>query len=236
MQLLVAIVQADDADVLIARLIEQGYRVTRIDSVGGFLARGNATVLIGLDDDQVDEVLALMRMVCRTRAGYIVALPTPEAAGALSTAAMPLEVRIGGAVVFSFPVQRFLRVLGGTASAVADQPHPALVQSGVDVTNEKRGGRMNLVLVIVQNNIAEQVAGGLLAAGYRVTRLNTAGGFLRRSNVTFLIGVESAKVDDVLAIIQANTEPRTEARPLDAGMPAYGATIFVLEADRFVRM
>ena len=52
---------------------------------------------------------------------------------------------------------------------------------------------MNLVLTIVQNDDADQVVGGLLAAGYRVTRLNTAGGFLRRGNVTPLIGAENAR-------------------------------------------
>ena len=96
--------------------------------------------------------------------------------------------------------------------------------------------RMNLILAIVHSDHADQVAGGLLAAGHRLTRLNTAGGFLRRGNVTLLIGVESARVDDVLSIIQANLPLHTEARPPEAGMPALGATVFVIEADGFVRM
>jgi uncharacterized protein YaaQ len=95
---------------------------------------------------------------------------------------------------------------------------------------------MNLILAIMQNEDADQAAGGLLAAGFRVTRLNTAGGFLRRGNVTLLIGVEAEKVDDALKVIQANCRTRTEARPVESGMPSYGATVFVLEADRFVRM
>ncbi len=236
MQLLMAIVQAEDADVLVARLVKQGRRVTRIDSAGGFLARGNATLLIGLADDQVDEVLALMHTICRRRAGYVSALPTLEAAGALSAAAMPLEVQVGGAVVFGFPVRRFLRLMGGTASAEAEHHQRVPTREEVDVTNKSGGELMNLVLVIVPGDIADQVAGGLLAAGYRVTRLNTAGGFLRRSNVTLLIGVEPARVDDVLGIVQANIGPCTEARPPDMGMPVYGATVFVLAADRFARM
>lgn len=95
---------------------------------------------------------------------------------------------------------------------------------------------MNLVLAILHNEDADPVAGGLLTAGYRITRLSTAGGFFRRGNVTLLIGVDAEKVDDVLQIIQANCRARTEARPLESGMPAYGATIFVMEANRFVRM
>lgn len=91
---------------------------------------------------------------------------------------------------------------------------------------------MNLILAILANEDADPVAGGLLAAGYRLTRLNTAGGFLRRGNVTLLIGVEPDKVDDVLRIIQANCRLRIEARPASEGMPMYSATVFVLEAAR----
>ena len=95
---------------------------------------------------------------------------------------------------------------------------------------------MHLVLAIMQHEDADTVAGGLLAAGHRLTRLNTAGGFLRRGNVTLLTGVEADRVDDVLQIIQANCRLHTEARPPAAGMPMYSATVFVLEAVRFDRL
>jgi uncharacterized protein YaaQ len=236
MILLCAIVQSEDADILIARLVHQGLRVTRINSVGSFLARGNATVLIGLEEERVDEVLAAIRATCHTRISYINAVSTAEPTSPLFVVTMPLEVQVGGAIVFGFPVKRLFRLIGGTAPAVADQHHPVLTHTDGDGPVEEGGSRMNLVLAIVHSDNADQVAGGLLAAGYRLTRLSTAGGFLRRGNVTLLIGVESSKVDDVLVIIQANLLPRTEPRPPEAGMPAYGATVFVIEADRFVRM
>jgi uncharacterized protein YaaQ len=88
----------------------------------------------------------------------------------------------------------------------------------------------------MQHEDAEKVVGGLLASGYRLTRLNTAGGFLRRGNDTLLTGVEANRVDDVLRIIQANCRLRTEARSPDAGMPMYSATMFVLAAVRFDRL
>ena len=47
---------------------------------------------------------------------------------------------------------------------------------------------MNLVLSVVQNDDAEPVTRALLTAGHRVTRINTAGGFLRRGNVTLAGG------------------------------------------------
>ena len=73
----------------------------------------------------------------------------------------------------------------------------------------------------------------LIAANHRLTRLNSAGGFFRRGNATLLIGVESAQVDNVLALIQANCRAQTEPNPPEKGMPMYGATVFVLDAAPF---
>ena len=95
---------------------------------------------------------------------------------------------------------------------------------------------MNLVLAIVQNEDADSVIQALLAAGYRVTRINTAGAFLRRGNATLLIGVENDKVDDVLRLVHANCRLREEVSQPDSGTPMYSATVFVLEASRFVHI
>ena len=59
-----------------------------------------------------------------------------------------------------------------------------------------------LIVAIVQSHHAGEIQAGLLEADYRVTRINTAGGFLRRGNVTFLIGVHSDQVDEVIDIVK----------------------------------
>ena len=61
MKLVVAIVTDQDAGHIIDALVQQEYRSTRINTVGGFLKRGNATLLVGVEDDQVDDVLRIMR-------------------------------------------------------------------------------------------------------------------------------------------------------------------------------
>jgi uncharacterized protein YaaQ len=236
MQLLVAIVQAEDADVLLDHLVKKGIRVTRLNSVGSFLARGNATILMGVEDDEVELVLETLRTTCKTRRAFLNALPQIEAPHASLAVVMPLEVTVGGAIVFTFPVRRFVRLRGGSAPPATDTRYPRSGQPAAARISNEGSLQMNLLLAILQNEDADPVAGGLVAAGYRVTRLNTAGGFFRRGNVTLLIGVEAEKVDDVLQIIQANCRARAEARPVESGMPSYGATVFVLDADRFVRM
>ena len=231
MHLLFAVIQDEDADLLSKRLNKANIRLTRLNTIGGFLARGNVTVLAGVEDDQIDTVLDVIRKTCRTRKRYI--NPTPTGAEpahlALTAPALPLEVLVGGATVFSFPVKRFCRLAAGDSTPITDNRYAT-------ETSNTGAQAMQLVLSIVQNEDADQVTRALISGGYRVTRMNTAGGFFRRGNVTLLVGVEENQVDDVLGVINANCRPRTEANPIEKGMPSYGATVFVLDADRFVRV
>ena len=61
MKLVVAIVQDADAGNVIDALVQAEYRTTRINTSGGFLKRGNATVLVGVEDHQVQDVLRILR-------------------------------------------------------------------------------------------------------------------------------------------------------------------------------
>lgn len=228
MQLMLAIVQSEDSDLLTKRLNSAGFELTRLNTVGGFLASGNMTILAAVEDDQVETVLDVIRKTCRTRKRYINPMPAgaEPAHLALAAPAYPLEVLVGGATVFCFPIKRFIR-LGQTVS-------PADVQPLSPAPSDRGANAMNLVLSIVQNEDAEPVTRALLAAGQRVTRINTAGGFLRRGNVTLLVGVDEAQVDDVLQIIGANCRQQPQVASAEA--PVYAATVFVLEASRFVHV
>ncbi|MCS7222712.1 MAG: cyclic-di-AMP receptor [Anaerolineae bacterium] len=230
MQLLLAIVQDEDADLLCERLNAQGFRVTRIHTTGGFLARGNVTILTGIEDQRVEDVLSTIRATCQTRRGWVnPMLFGTEATHMPMSVVTPLEVVIGGATVFSFPVKRFARLSGSDSPSAMEEATPC---------QEARGGveAMNLILAIVHSDDAESVSRALLAAGHRVTRINTAGAFWRRGNVTLLTGVEAGKVDEVLGLIQAHCRPHEAAVPSETGGPAHGATVFVLESSRFVQI
>jgi uncharacterized protein YaaQ len=60
MKLVLAIVRDNCAAQISAALSEQGFGVTRISSSGGFWRRGNVTLLAGVDDDKVDQVLEVI--------------------------------------------------------------------------------------------------------------------------------------------------------------------------------
>ena len=68
---------------------------------------------------------------------------------------------------------------------------------------------MKLVIAVVQGKDVDELLRGLTSEGYRATQISSAGGFLRESNVTLLIGVDADQVASVQRIIQANCHSRT---------------------------
>jgi len=106
---LVLIIAADqDADRLIKRLIDQGYPATKISSTGGFLRRGSATVLSGVEAREIEDILAIVRQECSARTEYLPVQTLPFF-GEGAVVAEPVEVRLGGAIVFVVNVERFER-------------------------------------------------------------------------------------------------------------------------------
>ena len=61
MKLILAIVNDQDAESVLSELIDNEFRVTRIASTGGFLRRGSTTLLIGLEDEKVDQAIEVVR-------------------------------------------------------------------------------------------------------------------------------------------------------------------------------
>ncbi len=58
MKLLTAFVQEIDVDVVSEDLRSHGHRFTRIASVGGYLETPNATFVLAVEEEQLDDVLA----------------------------------------------------------------------------------------------------------------------------------------------------------------------------------
>jgi uncharacterized protein YaaQ len=86
-KLIIAVVQNEDADGVVDALLEEDYRATRLASTGGFLRRGNTTLMIGADEDQVDRVLDIIRKNARTAAA-----PADESSAASQPAAATVFV------------------------------------------------------------------------------------------------------------------------------------------------
>ncbi|NLC04711.1 MAG: hypothetical protein GX787_10605 [Tissierellia bacterium] len=108
MKLVVAIVQDQDAGNLIEDLTDKEFRVTKLASTGGFLKAGNTTLLIGVEDDLVEDVIKIIEENCKTR----------EITTSLLTVTMPgdtyipypLEVKVGGATLFILDVEQHIKI------------------------------------------------------------------------------------------------------------------------------
>ncbi len=109
MKLIVAIVHNEDAHALIDALLHRQYRATWLHSSGGFLKQSNATVLVGVDDDRVEDVVSVVRENCHSRTQTITPIPPIMEPGEFYLP-YPLEVEVGGAVIFVVPVERFERI------------------------------------------------------------------------------------------------------------------------------
>ncbi len=105
MKLVVSIVHSDDAETLTRVLEQKGYRCTMISTTGGFLREGNATILVGTDVSQVDEVLGIIQDNCHARTQLVSPLPPVAEAGEFYIP-RPVEVQVGGATVFVLDVER----------------------------------------------------------------------------------------------------------------------------------
>src|SRR5437870_11354679 len=101
------------------------------------------------------------------------------------------------------------------------------------------------MVVIVQADDAAALLEALNAREVRATRIDTAGGFLKRGNVTFFLGVDERQVESVKVAIQQTCRTRTQlVNPLPPALvpdamfilepvdvEVGGATVFILDVD-----
>ena len=85
------------------------------------------------------------------------------------------------------------------------------------------------MIVILIDEVAEEALRNLIEREFRVTRVASTGGFLRRGNTTLLIGTQDDRVDDALEIVR-------RARTAHVGEDQPRATVFVLDMERFEQL
>lgn len=109
MKLVIAVVQGKDAEPLLNALTTNGFRATQINSAGGFLRESNVTLLVGVDERDVDRVRDLVQENCHSRTRFVNPLMPIADVGEFYSAS-PVEVLIGGATMFVVPVSRYERL------------------------------------------------------------------------------------------------------------------------------
>ena len=104
MKLVTAIVNKEDSKAVCNELLKDKFYVTRLATTGGFLMAGNMTLMIGTEDERVDECIACISKCCKQRTEIV---PGTASLGVGLESTMPIQVTVGGATVFVTNVERF---------------------------------------------------------------------------------------------------------------------------------
>ncbi|MFY9176518.1 MAG: cyclic-di-AMP receptor [Caldicoprobacterales bacterium] len=109
MKLIIAVVQDEDSQKLISRLMKAGYGVTKLATTGGFLRSGNTTLLIGVDNERLESAMGIIEQVCKSRK-QVATSPSPMGGATGMYVPYPVEVTVGGATVFVVDVEEFRKL------------------------------------------------------------------------------------------------------------------------------
>lgn len=106
MKLIFAVVNNDNVTSLMDFMIKSGIGVTKLSSTGGFLKARNTTLMIGVEEDKVEEALEIIKQKSSKRKITIAASISEPVSGD-AYASIPVDITVGGATVFVTDVERF---------------------------------------------------------------------------------------------------------------------------------
>jgi uncharacterized protein YaaQ len=105
MKLVVAIVDDQDADKVMAALSSQRLGVTRVSNTGSLLSSGNSTLLSGVSEEQVPAVMKIVTDLASVR---------QEVVSYAANSSIPLpslaEVQVGGFMSFVLDIDHFEQI------------------------------------------------------------------------------------------------------------------------------
>lgn len=98
-KLVIAVLQGDDYPDVVKDLNDHGYYVTLLNSSGGFLKKKSKTIMIGVEDEKLDEV----KKILKTHAGE--RLVTSFNQAGVGMPVVPVKLPAGGIVFFVINVE-----------------------------------------------------------------------------------------------------------------------------------
>lgn len=109
---------------------------------------------------------------------------------------------------------------------------------------------MKLVIIVTQKKDSKKLEEALVENNYQLTKLDSSGGFLKKKNHTFLVGINDEKLDSLLELVGNICKKRKEIVTAPdfggtlgetlitngAKVQEGGATIFVTEVSKFMKV
>lgn len=109
MKIVLAIIHDEDAFLVMDVLSNKGFSVTKLASTGGFLKAGNTTLLCGVDDDKVSEIVQIIESKSKSRK-QITSVSPSQVSVTESYIPNPVEITVGGATIFVLEVSEFRKI------------------------------------------------------------------------------------------------------------------------------
>ncbi|MBQ4037007.1 MAG: cyclic-di-AMP receptor [Clostridia bacterium] len=107
MKMIIAIVNNDDAPDVMKALTKEKISATKLASTGSFLMKGNTTFISGVEDEQVEHVIEIIRDHSKRRKQL---MPIDYAQFNPGFSSYPVEITVGGATIFVVNVEKFEKV------------------------------------------------------------------------------------------------------------------------------
>lgn len=102
MKMVMAVVPANVAEQLLDALVNHGHTATYAETHGGMLRQSQKSLFIGVKNDLLEEVLAIIKANCHTR----VEMSTRGMDESSFDGRPPVTANLGGAVVFIWDIQQ----------------------------------------------------------------------------------------------------------------------------------
>ena len=106
-KLVLAILQGDDYADTVSELTHQGFFVTLLNTTGGFLRKKSTTVMIGVSNERLQEVLDILKNCAghRQQTVYHQSAAIHQSGKIPSVPLVPMKVNAGGVTVFILDLQ-----------------------------------------------------------------------------------------------------------------------------------
>jgi uncharacterized protein YaaQ len=108
-KLVMAIISDEDAFHIMDLLREKGFYVTKLATTGGFLRAGNSTLICGVNEERIPELVDLFETKCKSRK-QITSVNATHISANENIAPYPVEVTVGGANIFVLNVEEFKQI------------------------------------------------------------------------------------------------------------------------------
>ena len=109
-KLVFAILQGDDYEQVVRELNRHGFYVTLLNSVGGFLKKRSVTIMIGLDAENLENLLDILREEAGERIETVYQTPAVTGGPMMGIPpTIPMDVNCGGVTIFVLDMDQMVR-------------------------------------------------------------------------------------------------------------------------------